>query len=193
MKRPLYFTSPLSPHTCIQRLQTLVERRNFYIAANFLGEIHVILDSLTTSMNSFRLLFTCSLRRSSFLPFIYLQLHGEMQSPEGETRLQLQLQSDTPHSAGEWAIWGFWLFLVILALAGGVIRIMTAPTLESIFIALSLAVAIIGGYWVNQKIYKVSVTYLLRMIYQTLRDEDTETQSQNTNEVDWLSSLSKPQ
>jgi hypothetical protein len=130
MKRPLHFTSPLSPPICVQRLQKLVERKHFYFAAGLVGEVHVMLDSIETSGNSLRLRLTCSSRRSSLLPFIYLQLHGELRSSDGETRIQLRLQSDKPRDTGEWAFLGFWLFVVILALAGGLIRIMTSSPLE---------------------------------------------------------------
>lgn len=194
MKRRLNFTSPFAPPVCVQRLQKLVERRHFYFTERLLGEVHVSLDSLETGVNSFRLLLTCSSRSSSFLPFIYLKLHGEMQSSKGETGIQLRLESDKPRDRGEWAFLGFWLFLVIFALAGGFIRIMTSSSpLQGILLALSLVAVLIGGYWVNQQIFKVSVKQFLNLIYHTLRYENSETQSQSTEGVEWLSSLSKSQ
>jgi hypothetical protein len=191
MNRPFTFSSPVSSPDCIQRLQKLVERKHFYVASGLFGVVHVIVESIETSTNSFRLFLKCSTRGDSLLPFIYLRLHGEMRWSNGETKIQLWLKSDQPRSTAEWAFYGFWAVLVTFTLAGGVIGVLTSPPLQGIFIASIYVLAVSGGFWVYRQTYRISVKHLLNLIYHTLRHEGAETQSQETNEVEWLSSLAK--
>lgn len=191
MNRLFTFSSPLSVPDCIQRLQKLVERRDFYVAAGHLGVIHIILDSLETSANSFQLFLRCSERGDSFLPFIYLRLRGEMGASSGETRIQLSCKSDQPRSTADWVFYGFWVVLVVLAMAGGIIAVLTSSPLQGIFIGSICVLAVSGGLWVYRQMYRISVKYLLHLIYLILRHEGAEIQSQDTNEVEWLSFLAK--
>lgn len=191
MNRPFTFSSPLSSPHCIQRLQKLVERKHFYFPAGLFGVVHVVLDSIETSINSFGLFLKCSTRGDSFLPFIYLTLHGEMRSSNGETRIQLCLKSDQPHSTAEWALYGFWVVLVTFTMAGGVIGILNSPPWQGIFIASMYVLAGIGGFWLYRQTYKISAQHLLNLIYHMLRHDGAETPSQNINEAEWLSSLAK--
>jgi len=191
MNRPFTFSSPLSAPDCIQRLQKLVERRDFYVESGHFGVVHVILDSIETSANSFQLFLNCSPRGRSLLPFIYLRLHGEMRSSNDETRIQLWLKSDQPRATAEWAFYGFWVVVVALAMAGGIIGILTSPPLQGIFISLVYVLAVSAGFWVYRQTYRISAKHLLNLIYHTLRHEGVEPQSQETNEVEWLSSLAK--
>lgn len=192
MNRPFTFSSPLSSLNCIQCLQKLVERKHFYVASGPFGVIHIILDSLETSVNSFGLFLKCSTRGdNSLLPFIYIRLHGEMRASNGETKIQLWCKSDQPRSTAEWAFYSFWVVLVTLTMAGGIIGVLTSPPLQDIFISLMYILAVSGGFWVYRQTYRISARHLLRLIYHTLRHEGAETQSQDTREVEWLSSLSK--
>lgn len=192
MIEPLTFISPLSPQDCIQRLEKLAEKKHFlFSSGRFI--IHLKVDAIEASRDSFNLYVLCNPQRFELPAFIFFKLIGEINPTENGTIIKMYLQLHKPFSKAELGFLVFWSFILVLALTGGIIGVLSSTLTQGLFIGLAFALAGIGYAWTLYRTYKLGMTYIPNLVYKTLQQDLSETSQGRDKLPEWVSSLSESQ
>jgi len=193
MNESLTFISPLSPQDCHQQLEKLAEKRHFHFSSKrFI--VHIKINALEAKRDSFNLFVLCSPQRFKLPAFVYFRLIGKIHPAEKGTTVQFRLQLSKPFSKAEWGYLIFWFLILALALAGGIIGILSSNLLQGLFIGLAFIMAGIGYVWILYKTYKFGMAKIPDLVYKALQqDLLAKSQGQDLKTPDWVSSLSESQ
>ncbi len=193
MNKTFTFDSPFSAQECRQRLEALVGQTHFYFAyGRFKLHLNLLKIEFNARTSSFTLYAQASPQRFDLPAILYFELAGHLQPEANQTKVRFELHMRTPFAKADKMFLLFWSLIVLLAIVGGVIGVLTAAGWESAFIAALFVLGGLGYAWILQRVYKLTMMYLPSLVYQVIGPQlSTSTQSESSSVPDWVANSSK--